>query len=305
MRSDMSSVLVDTHRYGDKCSRQRRTVRSRMDWESAPSREAMKPRWTPKVSIKQFGENLGPLKNYLVNQVGRHWDKVYAEICEHMDRSNTVQAHIFQHLYGYIAVQCYWKDGVLYEANEGYRPTPVSNPRWRNSTGLYVCPKSGVIRRLKYRPKGKKAQELTSWDVSDFLRFRKVRGLWARELFEYRDYITQKYDREKKVYVSINHGPKLMPKLTGSGQASRTELKKHGLVNSDWNPIIEGIIQAHVPAIDRGKARQYMRRQGSLKNTNWNPSRYNPDPDGFPGMVHLYVPQGAKAAAQKAIRKWL
>jgi hypothetical protein len=262
----------------------------------------MKPR-VKGVHRKNFGEHLGPLKNYLVRQVGRHWDKVYSEICANMDRSNTVQAHIFQHLYDYIAVNCYWKDGVLYDAGiateSQHAPVPVGT-RYRRASRLYVCPKSGMIRRLKPRHRQREVKELTYVEVSDFLRFRKHRGVWQREVHAFKDHLEKKWDPDLGKYIVINHGPRLMLQI--SNQANKKDLRQHSLVNEDWAPIIDDLIRAWVPSMDHYKANQFMRGQTSLKNQISPWSRFKPD--GLPGMIERFVPKGRQAAALKAARPW-
>ena len=45
-----------------------------------------------------LNENLAPLRRYLHAQIGRPWNKVFSEICAGIDRRNTVQQHIHQHI---------------------------------------------------------------------------------------------------------------------------------------------------------------------------------------------------------------
>ena len=49
---------------------------------------------------KWLNEHLGPLRRYLDSQVGRPWDKVFSEICAHIDRSSAVQDHVRDHVAG-------------------------------------------------------------------------------------------------------------------------------------------------------------------------------------------------------------
>lgn len=97
----------------------------------------------------QFSENLSPLYRFLEAQVGRPWDKVYAEVRENVDADSAVQYHILQHLYDRIAVSV-WRedDGVLWFQSRWGRSRPLS-VSW--GIRLYVCPDSGLIRRVKRR----------------------------------------------------------------------------------------------------------------------------------------------------------
>jgi len=97
-----------------------------------------------------FNEHLGPLRRFLDTNVGRPWDRVYSEICQHVDRGNVVQKHILTHLFDYIVT-----DTVLI----GGQPCRGGGRRYgeslRNSNDRYqwfVCPKSGLLRKSRYVP---------------------------------------------------------------------------------------------------------------------------------------------------------
>jgi hypothetical protein len=93
-----------------------------------------------------FSENLAPLRRYLAAQVGRPWDAVYSEIRANVDVGNAVQYHILQHLYQYIAVQTRREaDGRI--SCQGF----WGGFRLITEGELYVCPHSGLIRRVRRR----------------------------------------------------------------------------------------------------------------------------------------------------------
>jgi hypothetical protein len=68
----------------------------RLDMEEWRSRESIRRPWLH--GRKSLNENLAPLHRYLRAQVGRPWNKVYSEICQHINRNSAVQLHIWQHL---------------------------------------------------------------------------------------------------------------------------------------------------------------------------------------------------------------
>ncbi|HKQ16287.1 MAG TPA: hypothetical protein VJT80_22900 [Steroidobacteraceae bacterium] len=91
---------------------------------------------------RALNENLNPLRRYLRAQVGRPWSKVYSEIAHNIDRRNTVQQHIYQHLDQFVAITVVWKDGRLVDVSSGFW-------RWdRHSLHqeLYVDPRTGLLR---------------------------------------------------------------------------------------------------------------------------------------------------------------
>lgn len=137
MRSDISKVLVTTARYGSRMKngevRALRRERITEDYDG-PRRTSMKPSHHRYCDRKQLNEYLNPLQRFLHKQVGRRWDDVYSEICEHNSRNSAVGAHIYEHLFDYVevnptAVRSGWfparffvdDDGVLRASEEPKR----------------------------------------------------------------------------------------------------------------------------------------------------------------------------------------
>ena len=105
MREDMARVVIERPRYHS--SGRYREVRprdvTRRDIETLgdlPHCEGMR---RPHVRRKSLFDLLGPLRKFLVRQVGRPWDNVYSEICERISPNSTVQLHILGHLEGVAA----------------------------------------------------------------------------------------------------------------------------------------------------------------------------------------------------------
>jgi hypothetical protein len=94
-----------------------------------------------------LNENLAPLRRYLRAQLGRPWNKVYAEIAATIDRRNTVQQHIYQHIDDFIAVRVEVRaDGKLVDL--GMRARYFEYDTLRQE--LYVDPRTGLIRLNKH-----------------------------------------------------------------------------------------------------------------------------------------------------------
>jgi hypothetical protein len=155
MRADMGKVLVERPRLGGWRGASRpgkgyaKRLRKYFDaGDSPPACEGIKARYGHRT--KFFNEHLGPLRRFLASNVGRPWDKVYSEICKHVDRGNVVQKHILTHLFEYVVVHTVMIDRQPCRS-EGRRfgePLRTSDRRDR----WYVCPKSGLLRRSKYVP---------------------------------------------------------------------------------------------------------------------------------------------------------
>lgn len=110
MRADMAKVIVERPRYGSRlgCRKGYRKQRQRMPLDEAPKREGIKARGRS----KSLNEHLGPLRRYLLSNVGRPWDTVFAEICANLSRNSAVQDHVRDHVEGYVERHVVLIDGV-------------------------------------------------------------------------------------------------------------------------------------------------------------------------------------------------
>jgi hypothetical protein len=139
MREDMYRVIVERPRRGKEGYAA--AARLRKDFEG-PTRLGMRAGY----GYRQLNDNLAPLRRYLHAQTGRPWNKVFSEICAGIDRRNTVQQHIHQHIRDFIAIDVDVREGELIDLV----------PRWGFhgrgpgiSQGLYVDPRTGLIRPNK------------------------------------------------------------------------------------------------------------------------------------------------------------
>jgi hypothetical protein len=129
---------------------------------------------------KSFNENLQPLRRFLAKQVGRRWDDVYSEICEHLDASSTVKQHVRDHLTDYVTVKTYrTEDGQLWAAGR-WGPSQIYNRDFYVEDGIL---KSGQEKVANYNKgwKQRKAEELRTWKrVIDGVTYEKDKGIWYR-----------------------------------------------------------------------------------------------------------------------------
>ncbi len=157
MRPDMAKVIVERPRIkGHWChvakGRKTQLRRALESGEGTPIHEGIKRSYQ---GHKYLNEHLGPLRRYLDKQVGRPWDKVFSEICQHINRSNPVQDHVRDHVEDYVIRNVVVIDGELCHGG---------GPGWRAQYGRplremygrhrwYVCPKTGLLRRVPPWPK--------------------------------------------------------------------------------------------------------------------------------------------------------
>ena len=140
MRQDMYKIIVERPRRwkGNDAPAARR--RNNLD---GPMRLGIRAGY----GSRALNENLAPLRRYLQAQVGRPWNKVFSEICAGIDRRNTVQQHIHQHIDDFIAIDVEIRTtGELVDL--GGRSSFFIPPRTL-SQALYVDPRTGLIRLNK------------------------------------------------------------------------------------------------------------------------------------------------------------
>jgi hypothetical protein len=143
MRSDMSKVIVERPRHG---SRGKLVNRPRVkNDELLPSKLGVKRDAWMRGASKTLNENLNPLKRYLEKQVGRPWNKVWAEVCANLKPSSTVQQHVRDHIPDFVAIKTSFKDGEIWVHDRWSR-----GPLKGSHVKLFVDPKSGLLRRNKH-----------------------------------------------------------------------------------------------------------------------------------------------------------
>ena len=108
MRHDMARVLVTRPRLGGKVRRKGRAY----PMEDLPSRVGMKRGLAlAKADKKTLNEHLQPLRRYLHGQVGRPWDKVWSDIAAGLRVTSTVQQHVRDHVFDFVAKDVFLRGG--------------------------------------------------------------------------------------------------------------------------------------------------------------------------------------------------
>lgn len=150
MRRDMDKVLCERPRCG---ARFKRRSRYRGPLEDAPHYESSSRR---RGGNKHLNEHLGPLRRWLLSNVGRPWDKIYSELRANISPRNAVQMHIWQHAEQYVA-----RHVVMQGRTPMHRPgqwwSVGGNPVDARRCPVYVCPKTGLLRRTPTRAKEKRS----------------------------------------------------------------------------------------------------------------------------------------------------
>lgn len=170
MRDDMRHVLIDRPRHKPWRSKSKKRFKT---IEDAPEKEGMKETY---FGLKDFNDNLSPLRRFLESRVGRHWDDVYSEVCQFISLSSTMQRHILEHLDGYVIKEVQIIDGKPYstvDGSRGYGPRPLTS---RGSyTQFYVHPETGILSKAPQQTSSKPRRPqitLVTLPKNKFLQFR-------------------------------------------------------------------------------------------------------------------------------------
>lgn len=154
MRFDMAKVIVERPRLrraprgqGSPYPRAHLNRRYARDLENAPAKLGM----SAGHKVEWLNENLAPLRRYLLAQVGRPYNSVFAEISAHVKVTSAVQAHILQHLEDFVATSVVSIGGVLYAAGRHGLRALGGRCKW---DVLYVCPRTGILRRVSRKVNG-------------------------------------------------------------------------------------------------------------------------------------------------------
>ena len=139
MREDMYKVIVERPRRGKEGDAVAARLRDDLD---GPTRLGMRAGY----GSRNLNENLSPLRRYLRAQIGRSWNRVFSEICAGIDRRNTVQQHIHEHIRDFVAIDVEVREGRLVDLADrwGFRSRDSGI-----SQELYVDPRTGLIRLNK------------------------------------------------------------------------------------------------------------------------------------------------------------
>jgi hypothetical protein len=147
MREDMDKVIVERPRLGSRAPSRKKGYRKycqKAGIESLPRREPLLGRW--KGRQRALNEHLGPMRRFLRSRVGRPWNKVHQELCEHVSFNNAVQMHVLTHVFDYV------HRSVEVRGREVVGTSGWARGRTLYAGEMYVCPRTGILKVVKPRP---------------------------------------------------------------------------------------------------------------------------------------------------------
>ena len=97
---------------------------------------------------KFLNDNLSPLTRFLESKLGKHWDKIYSELCHKMDPNSMTGQHLIEHLMWYVELNVEIRDGRVYglDGTGGRYELYWYSAR---SPTYYVHPKTGCLVKPK------------------------------------------------------------------------------------------------------------------------------------------------------------
>jgi hypothetical protein len=183
MREDFSKLLCEGHRHTSRYGKTAKRLAKKATREYNNCVKGDYEDWfLPKTQAmgmgrgtKSFGENLSPLIRFLRSAVGRKWDVVFSEIAKVCPNNGAVNAHIYQHLWGYVNKDAYERDGVVYAQGRYYSGERALEDRGNDMT-FYVNGEGFLTRA----PRRAKKEKEINYDVKlvDGQCFLRKKGIW-------------------------------------------------------------------------------------------------------------------------------
>jgi len=221
MREDMARVIVERPRIRPRNGERKGRTQA---LEDLPSHEGMRRPHRLSGRWKTLNETLNPLCRFLERQVGRPWNKVYAEIAERLRVDSTVQQHVRDHVGDFVAVDPRLRAGWAFTPGVGMERAPCL---WYQP--LYVDPRDGILKRSANHPFAKaerRAAARESAAPSDRValahgrELRRINGIWYEvRLAPLPEPVGIAHSAADHVYIAEKR------------QLCRAELRQHGLEN--------------------------------------------------------------------------
>lgn len=145
----MAKVVTERPRHGHANKSKKTALRSRRyesedQLDDLPKRVSSGRHRQHGWDAKEFSDLIGPLKRFLRSQVGKNWDKVYAELSQSLDKRSLTGRHIWQHVWMEVERDCsIGEDQKIYPNPKYGCHFPIH--------GLYIHPKTGILSWVEQR----------------------------------------------------------------------------------------------------------------------------------------------------------
>jgi len=111
-------------------------------FENTHQHESMK--FMHEGGTKSFNDNLEPLMRFLISRIGKNWNKVYAKLCDQLDKNTVPGLHVFNHLFDFVKLKTMMEGKIIYYYQFGIKTQLTSREKWPK---FYVDHKTGQLRK--------------------------------------------------------------------------------------------------------------------------------------------------------------
>lgn len=155
------------------------------------TKESLRRHWKEHGAYKSFSDHLAPLRRLLRSKVGQHWDDVYSELCQRLNRNSVTGQHVISHIWDFVERDVELIEGIPYRKTRGKSWAFFYNSREKaepplgvRGDQLYIHPENGILCLAKKPAKitPKKQDDLLV--VSHFKKYQKINDIWYLVTYE-------------------------------------------------------------------------------------------------------------------------
>lgn len=175
MRADMDKVIVERPRLGSRLPSRKKGYRKycqQAGIENLPRREPLPGRWRGRQRF--LNEHLGPMRRFLRSRVGRPWNRVHQELCEHVSFDNAVQKHVLTHVFDYVCRYVEERGRAIVRTDNWFRGFVLRTGE------MYVCPRTGILKVVKHRQESRVPERVNSAQLTQY--HRREQAWWELQL---------------------------------------------------------------------------------------------------------------------------
>jgi hypothetical protein len=228
MRTDLAKVVTERPRHGHKNPSKKtglkvdvRLVGTEFDDELdfGPTRYPISRRRQHGSDAKDFSDLINPLRRLLKSQVGQHWDKIYSELSQSLDRRSISGQHIWDHVWNLVEKNPIKVDGKWCHPTAIYGFYPIIN-------GFYIHPKTKQLQHQRHKrvyPSDRSENDVVK--ISSDLELRKENEIWFQYTFHTETFKRTEFDMKLRVYKVVNR----IERRATKKQLNKKELRNYNL----------------------------------------------------------------------------
>jgi len=174
----MFKVIVERPRIKNRWDTNRNPIPYiKGDAEDLPKLESMKNKKVRGYG-KRLNENLSPLYRFLRGSVGRCWDDIWSELCEHLDDKSAVKKHVKDHAKDFAQTEILMVGDQPYElakySRGGWRPLYCTN----RYPEYYIHPETHILTKAPVKFKPRKINYITKIQICPGRHFEWHGDMW-------------------------------------------------------------------------------------------------------------------------------